>query len=156
MPAIAHPQLYMRPMNESDLSAARALLSPGGQTVACMLPIAPELASSDDLASAAARSWDALASETPRNGLFVVRRKGEHAAMRPAANGAGAETTTQAGAQNALGDDREEGPVVGVVSLRYNTNFDGSCSGADIADTLSGPMVHTMDCLVCSACLSGK
>ena len=148
MPAIAHPQLYMRPMNESDLSAARALLSPAGRTVACMLPIVPELAASDDFASAAARSWDALGSETPRNGLFVVRRKVEHVA--------GAETTTQAGGQNALGDDREEGPVVGVVSLRFNTNVDGSCSCADVADNLSGRMVHTLDCLVCSADLSGK
>lgn len=128
-------------MNESDLSAARGLLSPAGQAVACMLPIAPDLASGVDITSAAASNWDALVSELPRQGLFVVRCKVEQASAQPADASAAADTRG------------EEGPVVGVVSVRYNTNANGSGSNAGVAER-SSPVVHMIDCLVCSTALA--
>jgi hypothetical protein len=97
-----------------------------------MLPLTTEFASGDE----APGSWDALLSEMPRDGLFVVRRKVEQQAA-----GAAAALTAPSGAG-------EEGPVVGVVSLRYNTNADGSDSIAESSANSSGPIVHTMDCLV--------
>lgn len=121
-------------MTECDLSTARALLAT--PEVARMLPLTTEFASGDE----APGSWDALLSEMPRDGLFVVRRKVEQQAAGAAAAPAAA-LTAPSGA-------REEGPVVGVVSLRYNTNADGSDSIAESSANSSGPIVHTMDCLV--------
>ena len=164
VPAVAHPRLYMRPMIESDLPAACALLTTPGQDVACMLPITPEFATADCVGSAEPGSWDALLSEVPRDGLFVIRRKVEQSsasaasasasAARPAAIDSEVADTTKAGRQNALGGDGGEGPLVGVVSLRFNTNVDDSDSSAATAYSSSVPTVHTMDCLVYSAALS--
>lgn len=116
-----------------------------------MLPITPEFLSGDD----APRSCDALLSEIPRDGLFVIRRKVEQAATRPAASAAAAtaEHTTQAEGQNVPSRAGAEGPVVGVVSLRSNADADGSDS-ADTAANSSELTVHTMDCLVYSAALT--
>lgn len=149
VPAIAHPQLYMRSMTESDLPTARALLSSSGRTAACMLPVTPEFASGEEVISAVAASWTAVVSEFPRDGLLVVRCRREQVAAQLAVAGAGVETEPQG--QN--GEEREEGPVVGVVSLRCSTHSGGGGS-VEVEGNRDQTMVHTIDCLVCDAVLA--